>query len=70
VPEKLEKPERLLTTAQAAAYLGIDRRTLGRYAQDGLLQPALTLPTGHYRWSLDDLRRQVRELRQQRPDDK
>jgi predicted site-specific integrase-resolvase len=54
--------EKLLTTAQAAKHLGISRGTLARYARDGLLKPTLTLPTGHLRWSLEDLRRQMREL--------
>jgi predicted site-specific integrase-resolvase len=65
----VERPaEKLLTTAQAAEHLGISRGTLARYARDGLLKPTLTLPTGHLRWSLEDLRRQMRELRE-RPDD-
>lgn len=55
---------RLLTTAQAADELGIAPRTLARYAKDGILVPTLTLPSGHYRWAMDDLRRQLRELRE------
>lgn len=39
------------------------RRTLARYAERGLLIPALVLPSGHLRWDLDDLRRQLRESR-------
>jgi len=59
-------PDRkLLTTAQAAEHLGVDRRTLARYARQGLLLPRLTLPSGHHRWDLDDLCRQLRELREQ-----
>jgi predicted site-specific integrase-resolvase len=58
--------ERLLTTREAADFLGIDRRTLGRYARDGLLKPTVVLPTGHLRWDLEDLQRQMREIRQQR----
>ncbi|MGE3285417.1 MAG: helix-turn-helix domain-containing protein [Pseudonocardia sp.] len=54
---------KLLTTAQAAEHLGVDRRTLARYARQGVLRPKLTLPSGHHRWDLDDLRRQLRELR-------
>jgi predicted site-specific integrase-resolvase len=57
--------DELLTTAQAAKLYGINRTTLGRYARDGLLRPTVVLPSGHLRWSLDDLRRQMRELRQQ-----
>jgi predicted site-specific integrase-resolvase len=58
--------ERLLTTREAADFLGIDRRTLGRYARTGLLKPTVVLPTGHLRWDLDDLQRQMREIRQRR----
>jgi DNA-binding transcriptional MerR regulator len=54
----------LLTTAQAANQLGISPRTLARYAERGILQPALVLPSGHRRWNMDDLRRQLRELRE------
>jgi hypothetical protein len=39
-------------------------RTLARYARQGLLTPALTLPTGHHRWDLDDIRAQLRALRE------
>jgi predicted site-specific integrase-resolvase len=54
----------LLTTAQAADHFGISRGTLARYARNGLLRPTLVLPTGHLRWSLEDLHRQMRELRE------
>ena len=57
-------PPKLLTTAQAAAHLGIDRRTLATYARRGLLRPTVTLPTGHHRWDLEDIQRQLRELRE------
>ncbi len=53
----------LLTTAQAAQHLGVHRRTLARYAERGQLIPSLVLPSGHLRWNLEDLRRQLRELR-------
>lgn len=58
----VSKPD-LLTTAQAARQLGISSRTLARYAQQGILEPTLVLPSGHRRWDLDDLRRQLRDLR-------
>lgn len=54
----------LLTTAQAAQALGVSRRTLARYAERGQLTPTLTLPSGHYRWDLDDIRQQLRALRE------
>jgi predicted site-specific integrase-resolvase len=59
-----EDQEELLTTAQAAKVFGINRTTLGRYARDGLLKPTVVLPSGHLRWSLEDLRRQMQALRE------
>ena len=56
---------KLLTTAQAAEHLGIDRRTLARYAKQGLLKATVVLPSGHLRWDLEDIQRQMRELREQ-----
>jgi excisionase family DNA binding protein len=53
----------LLTIAQAAAELGISRRTLARYVEHGVIASALTLPSGHHRWNLEDLQRQLRDLR-------
>jgi predicted site-specific integrase-resolvase len=64
----MTKEEDLVTTAQAAKILGINRTTLGRYAKQGLLKPALVLPTGHLRWNLDDVRRQMQEIRESRED--
>lgn len=55
----------LVTTAEAAKYLGINRTTLARYAREGILKPTLRLPTGHLRWNLDDIRRQLDDLREQ-----
>lgn len=65
----MPKPPKLLTTAEAAAYLGINRTTLANYVRRGLMMPTLTLPTGHYRWDLDDIRRQLRELRERDEDE-
>jgi excisionase family DNA binding protein len=59
----------LLTTAQAARMLGVSRRTLARYAERGQLVPTLVLPSGHYRWDLEDIRQQLRALRENAPDD-
>jgi DNA-binding transcriptional MerR regulator len=60
----------LVSTEDAARALGISARTLTRYASDGRITPAVVLSGGkrnHYRWDLDDLRRQLRELaREQR----
>jgi DNA-binding transcriptional MerR regulator len=59
----MSEPE-LVTTPVAARRLGISARTLQRYVKDGLLEPDLTLPGGTYRWDMDNLRRQLKALRQ------
>ena len=61
--------DRLLTTTEAAKAMGLSRATLASYARRGLLTPRMILPTGHYRWSLPDIERQLRELRQRPADD-
>jgi excisionase family DNA binding protein len=54
----------LITTAQAARVLGIDRSTLARWVQQGIVTPAWTTPGGQHRWDLEDLRRQLQDARQ------
>ena len=56
--------EGLLTTAELARALRVSRRTVARYAERGHLVPALVLPSGQYRWNLDDVRRQLRDRRE------
>jgi excisionase family DNA binding protein len=64
------REEKLLTTAQAAEYFGVDRRTLARYARNGLLKPTVVLPSGHLRWRREDIERQLKEFRERnRADD-
>lgn len=55
--------ERLVTTGEAAKAVGVSRTTLVRYADRGYIKPASVLPSGHRRWDLEDLRRQLRDLR-------
>lgn len=62
----VSEPADLVTTAAAAQHLGVSRRTLARYAEVGWLTPTVTLPSGHYRWNLDDLQRQLKELGKKR----
>jgi hypothetical protein len=57
------REDKLLTTAQAAEYFGVDRRTLARYARIGQVQPTVVLPSGHLRWSLADIERQLEDFR-------
>ncbi|WP_233159505.1 helix-turn-helix domain-containing protein [Pseudonocardia sp. MH-G8] len=61
--------EEYVTTAEAAKELGISRQSLARYVARGWLVPTRTLPSGHYRWRMSDLERQLRELRQRTDDD-
>ncbi|OLT06452.1 MerR family transcriptional regulator [Pseudonocardia sp. CNS-004] len=53
---------------RGARALGISRRTLAHYAKTGQLEPTLVLPSGYYKWDLEDIRRQLRELREHGPD--
>jgi excisionase family DNA binding protein len=54
--------EKLMSTGEAARELGISARSLARWAQEGLITPALTTAGGHYRFELDDLRAQLLKL--------
>lgn len=53
----------LLTTTQAAKVLGVTGRTLARYVERGWLRPAVVLPSGHYRWDMQEIYRQLEERR-------
>ncbi|MFJ8818222.1 helix-turn-helix domain-containing protein [Amycolatopsis thermoflava] len=55
---------RLLTTGELAEVLGISRGTLNRYVRQGLLVPTETTLRGHRRWNVEDVRRQIAEIRQ------
>ena len=55
---------RLLTTGELARELGVSRGAVVKWARDGLIVPEFTTPGGHLRWDLEDVRRQVRELRE------
>ena len=57
--------EGLITTAELAKALRVSQRTLARWAKDGTLRPAFTLPNGHLRWNLADVQRQLRDQRTQ-----
>jgi hypothetical protein len=57
---------RLLTTSEAAKLIGVHPRTLSRYASEGRVFPTMILPSGHYRWDVEDLRRQLRDVRRDR----
>lgn len=52
-----------VTTAQAAKAIGVDRRTLQRWAAEGQVKPALVTPGGHHRWDVEELKDQLRQSR-------
>jgi hypothetical protein len=66
---KVPRPDRMLTTSEAAAVIGINRKTLSRYVTEGLVRPTLRLPSGHMRWDVEDLKAQLRALDQRKADD-
>lgn len=59
-----EDPE-LLTSSELARKLGLSRRAISQYAQRGQPEPAVVTPGGQYRWDLEDVMRQLREMRKQ-----
>lgn len=54
-----DAPSRLVSTGEAAAALGIDRSTLSRWANAGLVTPAWRTAGGHMRWDLEQLQDQA-----------
>ena len=57
-------PPKLVPTGVAASELGVSRATLVRWWQAGLVKPEVVTAGGHGRWDLDQLRRDLRDLRQ------
>ncbi|GAA2338236.1 hypothetical protein GCM10009854_13090 [Saccharopolyspora halophila] len=55
-----------VSTGEAAKAIGVDRRTLQRWAAEGVVEPALVTPGGHQRWDVEELKDQLRKNR--RPD--
>lgn len=60
---------RLVSTGELAEELGISPRTVARYVRSGLLRPTETTLGGHYRWDLDDVREQIKQLRAEPTDE-
>jgi DNA-binding transcriptional MerR regulator len=54
---------RYVTTTQAAEELGIPASTLRHWILKYDLRPADRTLGGHYRWDVDDLRRQIEALK-------
>ena len=55
-------PADLVSTADAARAIGVDRATLSRWAKAGHVEPAQKTIGGHMRWNVEDLRRQVETI--------
>jgi DNA-binding transcriptional MerR regulator len=55
-----------LSTGAAAAELGVSGTTLLDWMRRGIVTPAMKTAGGHYRWKLDDLRRQLAEREAER----
>jgi DNA-binding transcriptional MerR regulator len=55
---------KLVSTAEAAAELGVSVRTLQQWRQDGTVLPDVVTPGGHARWDVERLRRELRDQRQ------
>lgn len=53
--------DHLVSSAVAARTLGVSRRSLTRWARDGVVVPAVVTPGGWLKWDLAELRRQLRK---------
>ena len=53
---------RLLPTGDAARAVGVSVRTLQRWVREGLIKPTGKTAGGHNRWSIQDLRAQIKAL--------
>jgi excisionase family DNA binding protein len=54
--------ERLVSTGEAARRLGVDLRTLQRWASEGLIRPDWVTPGGHMRWNVERLLAEIKQL--------
>jgi len=57
---------RLVSTGEAARAIGVGRRTLTRWATDGLVQPDAYTAGGHMRWDVERLRAELRRIAAER----
>ena len=53
--------KRLLSSGELAKELGISRRSISRYADEGLITVALVTPGGRYKFDLDVVREELRK---------
>jgi excisionase family DNA binding protein len=70
VPDTAEgRQERLLSTGEVARALGLNTRSVARWARNGLITPTMVSPGGRYLWDLEDLKSQLRIMRKRGSDD-
>nr|WP_228046460.1 MerR family DNA-binding transcriptional regulator [Saccharopolyspora sp. HNM0983] len=58
----------MLSSGELADELGISRRSISRYADEGLISVALTTPGGRYKFDLNTVREELRKMAQERRD--
>lgn len=61
--------ERLLSTGEVARALGLNTRSVARWARNGLITPTMVSPGGRYLWDLEDLKSQLRIMRKHSSED-
>jgi DNA-binding transcriptional MerR regulator len=61
-----ERSDRLLSTGEVARILGLNTRSVARWARNGLITPTMISPGGRYLWDLEDLKSQLRIMRERR----
>lgn len=54
---------KLSTSGELASELGVTPRTVARWVQRGWITPAVITAGGHFRFDIEDVRRQLDELR-------
>ncbi len=59
----------LVPTGVAAQAIGVTRKTLNRWWDDGLVKPEVVTPGGHGRWDIDKLRKQLENLQERDEED-
>ena len=60
------RSDRLLSTGEVARILGLNTRSVARWARNGLITPTMISPGGRYLWDLEDLKSQLRIMRERR----
>ncbi|QUH05736.1 MerR family transcriptional regulator [Saccharopolyspora erythraea] len=59
-----------MSSGELASELGISRRSVSRYADEGLISVALVTPGGRYKFDLDVVRDELRKLAEERRNDR